>query len=80
MTIPEHFGTRWVASLTDKQLASTETKLFNVFHKENDAEKNRRGTRYMLLQGPPTLVNAWHRWVLVNNESRQRGLVIHRGR
>jgi hypothetical protein len=78
MTIPEHIGSHWVASLADDQLTAAEATLFTAFRRHETAEKARAGARYMLLQGPPALVSAWHRWLLVNNETRQRGLTVRR--
>jgi hypothetical protein len=34
----------------------------------------------MLLNGPPPLVNAWLRWLLVSNATRARGLVTNHAR
>jgi hypothetical protein len=78
MMIPEYITSRWVASLGDDQLTAAEAKLFTVFRRQESAEKSRAGARYVLLQGPPALVTAWHRWLLVNNEARQRGLAVRR--
>jgi hypothetical protein len=78
MTIPEHIGSAWLASLGDDQLTAAEATLFTAFRRQETAEKERAGARYMLLQGPPALVTAWHRWLLVNNATRQRGLTVRR--
>ena len=78
MTIPEYITSRWIASLGDDQLTAAEATLFTAFRRHETAEKSRAGARYVLLQGPPALVSAWHRWLLVNNEARQRGLAIRR--
>jgi hypothetical protein len=80
MVIPDYVNARWIATLRDDQLVKAEAKLHAAFRKQETAEKLRSGPRYMLLQGPPTLVNAWHRWLLVSNETRTRGLVINHQR
>jgi hypothetical protein len=77
MIIPDHTNARWMATLNDEQLVEVEAQLHAAFREQNDAEKQRSGARYMLLQGPPALVNAWHRWLLVNNETKNRGLAVH---
>ena len=76
MKIPDHVNARWMATLVDKQLITAEAQLHAIFHRQESAEKTRAGARYMLLQGPSDLVNAWQRWLLVNNEIRTRGLVV----
>jgi hypothetical protein len=78
MNIPDHINSHWIASLEDKQLVSAEAELHAAFRTHETAEKRRSGARYVLLQGPAALVNAWHRWLLVSNETRNRGLVVHR--
>jgi hypothetical protein len=78
MNIPDRINSHWIASLEDKQLVTAEAELHAAFRTHETAEKRRSGARYVLLQGPPALVNAWHRWLLVSNETRSRGLVVHR--
>ena len=78
MTIPDHVDSRWIATLGDDQLMKAEAELHGHFRECETAEKRRAGARYILLQGPPTLVNAWHRWLLVNNAARTRGLPVRR--
>ena len=79
MTIPDRINARWIATLGNDQLVKAEGQLHAVFHRQESAEKARCGSRYILLQGPPDLVNAWQRWLLVNNEMRTRGLsIVHR--
>lgn len=78
MNIPQHVDTRWIATLGDEQLVSAEAQLRAQFRLQEREEKTRSGARYMLLQGPATLVNAWHRWVLVSNETKSRGLTVRR--
>jgi hypothetical protein len=76
MTIPEQVNARWIATLRNDQLIAAEGKLHKTFRKQEVSEKSRAGARYVLLQGSPALVNAWHRWLLVSNETRTRGLVV----
>ena len=78
MKIPERVNASWIATLGDEQLVKAEAKLHKEFAKEEIAEKVRVGARYTMLRGPESLVDAWHRWSMVNNETRQRGLVVHR--
>ncbi|HEY9226085.1 MAG TPA: hypothetical protein VIP11_05530 [Gemmatimonadaceae bacterium] len=76
MTIPDRVDARWIATLDNTQLEAAEAELHAVFRVQETAAKSRSGPRYVLLQGPAALVNAWHRWLLVNNEARTRGLVV----
>jgi hypothetical protein len=77
MTIPTRVDHRWLATLGDAQLIVAETQLHKLFRKLETAEKARTGARYMLLQGPAVLVNAWQRWLMVNNEAKTRGLAVN---
>ncbi len=77
MKIPDHINGRWISTLGDDQLVTAEAELHAMFRLQESTEKTRSGGRYMLLQGPSDLVNAWQRWLLVNNATRSRGLVIH---
>ena len=77
MKIPDRINARWIATLVDEQLITAEAELHAVFRRQESAEKRRAGPRYVLLQGPSDLVNAWQRWLLVNNEATKRGLVVH---
>lgn len=77
MKIPDRIDARWIATLVDDQLIAAEADLHADFRRHESVEKNRSGARYVLLQGPSDLVNAWHRWLLVSNETRKRGLVVH---
>jgi hypothetical protein len=79
MTIPERVNARWIATLDNEQLKSAEAELHAVFREHETVEKKRSGARYVLLQGPSTLVTAWHRWLLVSNEARTRGVLVRRG-
>ena len=76
MEIPDRINARWMSTLVDDQLITAEAELHAVFRREESAEKTRAGARYILLQGPSGLVNAWQRWLLVNNETRSRGLFV----
>jgi hypothetical protein len=76
VTIPDHINARWIATLGNDQLVVAEAQLHANFREHETVEKRRSGARYMLLQGPAPLVNAWLRWLLVSNETRSRGLVV----
>jgi hypothetical protein len=78
MTIPDHINGRWIATLDNDQLVRAEAALHAAFRAEEKAAKARAGARYMLLQGPPALVSAWQRWMLLNNAAQTRGLAAHR--
>jgi hypothetical protein len=78
MTMPSNVSSRWLATLKDKHLLEAEAQLYADFHARETLEKSRAGARYVLLQGPSALVNAWQQWLLVNNEARARGVVVHR--
>lgn len=80
LRIPEHVNSRWIATLGNEQLVAAEAQLHADFHRREVAEKVRSSERYMLLQSPAPLVNAWLRWALVSNETRSRGLVVHHPR
>jgi hypothetical protein len=77
VTIPERINARWIATLGDDQLVKAEATLHADFREKETVEKKRTGARYVLLQGPPPLVNAWLRWLLVSNATRDRGLVVN---
>lgn len=80
MSIPAHVTTRWMATLGDEQLVAAEAQLYADFHAREVKEKSRSGSRYILLQGPAALVNAWRHWLLVNNEVRERGVLVRHAR
>jgi hypothetical protein len=80
MDMPDRINARWIATLGDDQLIKAEAQLHAVFREHETIEKTRSRARYVLLQGPPALVNAWHRWLLVSNETRNRGLVVRHGK
>ena len=76
MTVPDRLTAGWIATLADGQLMTVESRLHSEFMDEESPEKERRGDRYALLQGPSALVNAWLRWQMVSNEARSRGLLV----
>lgn len=78
MKLPERVNATWIATLADAQLVQAESQLHAEFAKEENAEKKRAGARYQMMRGPETLMSAWQRWLLVNNEVRARGVLIHR--
>jgi hypothetical protein len=80
MIIPFRVDARWISSLDDTNLLTAEQTLHEDFRLHERTEKDRSGARYMLLNGPSPLVNAWLRWLLVSNAARTRGLVVHRHR
>ena len=80
MKIPEFVNGLWIDSLDNVQLLVAEGRLHKVFAKCESAEKKRKGTQYDMMRGPIVLMDAWQRWVMVNNEARARGLKTSRGR
>jgi len=76
MTVPDRLTADWIATLGNGDLVAVESDLHSEFLEEENEEKRRRGDRYALLQGPAPLVNAWLRWLMVNNEARLRSLVV----
>lgn len=80
MMIPLRVDARWISTLGDTDLLVAETTLHQEFRVEEQTEKERCGGRYMLLNGPAPLVNAWLRWLLVSNAARARGLSVQRHR
>ena len=76
MTVPDRVTADWIATLPNGQLMTVESRLHSEFIDEETVEKEKRGDRYALLQGPAALVNAWLRWQMVNNEARSRGLLV----
>ena len=70
MTVPDRLTATWLETLANGQLVAVESRLHAEFIEEEVVEKKRRGSRYSLLQGPAALVNAWHRWSMVTNETR----------
>lgn len=80
MRLPETVNASWIASLGDPQLVEAEAQLHAEFAKQEAAEKRRMGSRYTMLRGPAPLVTAWLRWLLVNNETQNRGVLVRRSR
>lgn len=78
IAMPAHVNARWIATLGDAQLVAAEAQLYADFRKRETAERSRAGDRYMLLQGPSELVNAWQDWTLLNNATRARGVTVRR--
>ena len=78
MMIPFRVDSRWISTLGNTDLLAAEQTLHEDFRVQERTEKTRSGGRYMLLNGPPALVNAWLRWLLVSNAARARGLAVHR--
>ena len=78
MIIPDRVNARWIDTLDNDQLCAAEGALHATFIEQEKLEKHRRGAHYVLLEGPEALVMAWHRWLLVNNETRNRGLFVQR--
>jgi hypothetical protein len=76
MTIPERLTADWITALGNGELVAVESDLHTEFLEEENQERRRRGDQYVLLQGPAALVNAWLRWLMVNNETRLRRLVV----
>lgn len=79
-SIPMHVTSRWIATLGDEQLQAAEAELHAEFREREGVEKLRRGARYELLRGPSALVDAWHRWSMVSNEARLRGIAVRHQR
>lgn len=78
MKLPEKVDSRWVASLADDKLMQAEAQLHTEFVKQEAAEKKRMGSRYTMLRGPESLVNAWLRWLTVSNEAESRHVRVRR--
>ena len=78
MSIPLNVNARWIATLGDDQLIAAEAQLYTAFKACEVVERERAGSRYMLLQGPAALVNAWHQWALLNHETQVRGVSVSR--
>ena len=76
MTIPDCVTADWMATLANELLGTVESRLHSQFVTEDKHERKRSGGRYVLLQGPAALVNAWVRWQMVSNEARSRGLLV----
>ena len=74
MTFPDRIDASWIDSLTDEQLQEAEGELRTQFAQLELKEKKRRGAQYDMMRGPDALTSAWHRWSMVNNATRARGL------
>jgi hypothetical protein len=77
MEIPVRVNTKWMATLNDSAILEAESILHADFRDQDRAEKSRSGSKYRLLEGPASLVDAWMRWLSLSNEARRRGLVVH---
>jgi len=77
MTLPDRITARWINSLSNEELQAAEKELHGFFFAEEGAEKARRGDQFSLLRGPESLTNAWLRWSMVCNATRDRGLRVH---
>lgn len=78
--MPATVNAQWMATLGDEQLVAAEAHFYTVLRTRDIAEKIRTGSRYLLLQAPLDLDSAWHRWLLVNNETRARGVATQHRR
>lgn len=76
MKMPERIGASWLAGLTDTELQQAEWELRATFARFESSEKARRGSRYDLMCGPPSLTNAWMRWSIVANAARARSVQL----
>jgi hypothetical protein len=74
MTIPDRITANWIATLSNDDLQHAERSLHGSYTLEESAEKARRGRAFSLLRGPESLTNAWLRWCMVCNATRERGL------
>ena len=78
ITIPVRVNAQWIATLGDDQLLDAEAQLYADFRTHEVTERSRSGSRYVLLEGSPALVSAWHQWLVVSNATRARGLQVRR--
>ncbi|MBK6489070.1 MAG: hypothetical protein IPF98_19975 [Gemmatimonadetes bacterium] len=74
MTIPERITARWIATLSNDELQAVERTLHGSFDKQDSSERLSKGSAYSLMKAPETLTNAWLRWSMVCNATRDRGL------
>ena len=74
MTIPDRVTARWISTLSNDELQEAERELHGTFSKAELSEKERRGCAYSLLRGPDSLTQAWLKWSMVCNATRDRGL------
>jgi len=78
MRLPATVNATWIATLENEQLREAESRLHELFRVQEKREKARAGDRYSMMRGPETLISAWHRWLMVNNEALHRGMVLRR--
>jgi hypothetical protein len=78
MKLPEKINADWISALSDEKLVEVEATLHAKFVKEESAEKKRAGEKYEMMRGPESLMSAWMRWLLVNNETQDRRVVVQR--
>jgi hypothetical protein len=76
MMFPEKIDATWISSLDDKELRQAESELRARLAVEEKAERSIRGSRYDLMRGPASLMNAWMRWSMVNNAAQSRGVRV----
>lgn len=74
MTIPDRITPRWIAGLSNEELQAAELQLHGAYSQEESTEKLRVGGAFSLLRGPDSLTQAWLRWSMVCNATRDRGL------
>lgn len=80
ITLPDKVNASWIATLGDKQLVDAEKQLHTLFVAAETTEKKRAGSRYEMMRGPAELMDAWLRWLLVNNETKNRGVTVKRSK
>ncbi len=74
MTLPDRITARWISSLSNDELQEAERTLHDEFSTAETAEKARRGAAFSMMRGPEPLTQAWFRWSMVCNATRERGL------
>ncbi|GMV09779.1 MAG: hypothetical protein ABS52_08745 [Gemmatimonadetes bacterium SCN 70-22] len=74
MTIPDRITANWISTLSNDQLQDAERALHDQFSVAESAEKERRGAAFSMMRGPEQLTQAWLRWSMVCNATRDRGL------
>lgn len=78
MKFPERMTTAWIASLSDKQLATAEHELRAKFTKQEGDAKKKLGADYDLMRAPQPLFTSWMSWSIVNNAAQKRGVFMSR--
>ncbi|MBI3567837.1 MAG: hypothetical protein HY084_06495 [Gemmatimonadetes bacterium] len=76
--IPEKINAAWIDTLADVDLLDVESRLHEKFTVLDRKHKTLRGSRYVLLQGPTELIDAWDRWSRVDRAARARSLAPNR--